>query len=1118
MKLKLLTRLRGALAMAAVALAAVAMAAAQAPYGYVTVSGLNILDSTGNPEANGTITFAPVNNAGTPIGYRAGVGYGAVLTVTVTSGSGNSCTVNAGGSGYPSAVNVVLAGGGGTGMTVVATVVAGSVTACSFGSDGSGYATAPTARVVGYGQTVITPVQANIVAGAWSMQIADTALTSPLNVCFAVAAVDNVSGAQLLGPGYSCVQPAGSGAAVTGGSAWCTASTVPNGGACNFDAYPPNLAALTVTTTGPAGPAGVAGPTGPAGPPGNCSSTNNIASGCTSATTAQGAATAIVNGNVVEPQQDLTTELPEENVLALGAVGNSSTDDTAAIQSAFPATCGAQHFAVYIPTAPGGSYKITAPVVVNPNCTPRIDFDGPTAALAQATANQDALQISCGTAGNCNTKGFVLNRPAVVYTGTGTTSGAGIRFTGVAPGLSPTPVSVPPATWNGDVASTYDAYSNGFNHGIEIDGWGNIKFYNPAIGATPTASAAQAISAGSCTGAGSGNCSVTVTSAAGYTTGSNLYITGASPTALPSFSSSPNLLDSPFGLLSIGAFAGGTVTGTVGQTCLVGSFINPTITGGAATVTLTANVTGAALTFANSNSVTVTNAGIALQGGGSAGTLSNGTASCTGTVFAYAPTIGQIPFIVTGASGNVITFTNPLVTTALTYATGGTNLPTAHAASPGSLLYITGTATNDVYIQGFNANCGGGVLSDVTAAIEWTAGGNSAVFDGGDYGNCDYLVLGQVANSATIGFGDVERQAGRYLQANGGGPYNVTLRNPVTAVSGPGSPIVSNGATGTLKGPHGFGGSTAAITANNCYLWTYTDAGDECTETTYGQTSSGQNPFGPMNYPSVIPTFSSAARDFLFWGADRMSAATGDILFVYRNISGSLTLDQLLFANSPFMSNPTMTGTATIATASITSATIATLAATGATFGSLTITGACSGCTTTPNATMIAQLNAPVNCTNCGASPGTQVASLTIPAGTLDANGLLHFTVYQSACVASATPDAACTAANTAPCELDLFISATNTGTSYHLASAGGTTGKEINFEIDVQALGATNSENINLTSINYASSAVAGAFAVQNPANINFANTQYLNIFLVDSTTGDRCVVPQANIKHWVG
>ncbi len=119
--------------------------------------------------------------------------------------------------------------------------------------------------VVGSGQVGPDPWTATVTNGAFYIQVPDSAETSPLNVCYSVTITDNVTGNVQSGPGYGCVQPAGSGTAVTGGSAWCAAQTSTAGGTCNFDTYPPNLAALVVTQQGPTGPAGAAGAAGATG-------------------------------------------------------------------------------------------------------------------------------------------------------------------------------------------------------------------------------------------------------------------------------------------------------------------------------------------------------------------------------------------------------------------------------------------------------------------------------------------------------------------------------------------------------------------------------------------------------------------------------------------------------------------------------------------------------------------------------------------------------------------------------------------------------------------------------------------------------------------------------------
>jgi hypothetical protein len=110
-------------------------------------------------------------------------------------------------------------------------------------------------RVNGKGQAITTPVSTLVTNGAFSIQLADTAQTAPDNVCYAVTIWNKTTGKQILGTGYGCVQPAGSGVAVTSSNAWCTAATPTVGGICNFDNYTPNLAALVTVQTGPVSPA-----------------------------------------------------------------------------------------------------------------------------------------------------------------------------------------------------------------------------------------------------------------------------------------------------------------------------------------------------------------------------------------------------------------------------------------------------------------------------------------------------------------------------------------------------------------------------------------------------------------------------------------------------------------------------------------------------------------------------------------------------------------------------------------------------------------------------------------------------------------------------------------------
>jgi len=82
------------------------------------------------------------------------------------------------------------------------------------------------------GQVVDQPVSATVASGVFTVQLADTTLTEPVNVGYLVTCVDNVTGNQLLGAGY-IIQPSG--------SSW------------SFDSFIPNVGALATLQTGPAG-------------------------------------------------------------------------------------------------------------------------------------------------------------------------------------------------------------------------------------------------------------------------------------------------------------------------------------------------------------------------------------------------------------------------------------------------------------------------------------------------------------------------------------------------------------------------------------------------------------------------------------------------------------------------------------------------------------------------------------------------------------------------------------------------------------------------------------------------------------------------------------------------
>jgi hypothetical protein len=93
-------------------------------------------------------------------------------------------------------------------------------------------------RAPGGGQVILQPVSATVTLGAFSIELPDTTLTNPANICF-TASLSTAKGSGL-GPGYSCVQPH---YAATGSTDWCQA------GVCDFDDYTPSLPTTALAQT-----------------------------------------------------------------------------------------------------------------------------------------------------------------------------------------------------------------------------------------------------------------------------------------------------------------------------------------------------------------------------------------------------------------------------------------------------------------------------------------------------------------------------------------------------------------------------------------------------------------------------------------------------------------------------------------------------------------------------------------------------------------------------------------------------------------------------------------------------------------------------------------------------
>jgi len=88
-------------------------------------------------------------------------------------------------------------------------------------------------RMPGGGTATNAPILAQAAAGAFSVVLPDTTLTSPANICFAMS----MYGGKAI-PGYQCLQPH---VTPANGSDWCQS------GGCDLDNYAPNLAPPAAT-------------------------------------------------------------------------------------------------------------------------------------------------------------------------------------------------------------------------------------------------------------------------------------------------------------------------------------------------------------------------------------------------------------------------------------------------------------------------------------------------------------------------------------------------------------------------------------------------------------------------------------------------------------------------------------------------------------------------------------------------------------------------------------------------------------------------------------------------------------------------------------------------------
>ena len=549
------------------------------------------------------------------------------------------------------------------------------------------------------------------------------------------------------------------------------------------------------------------------------------------------------------PVSDVTSR-----TFAGGADPTCTNDSTAAILAAEAnaETVGGE---LYFPGVNGsgtGCYLISRTITIDPDKVHIVKGDGHNSRIFMTAANTPAFVISSpgnfGNQGSPGNLGFFLEHLVIGDESNTNNSAAAITFTGS--------YSSPELAY-GDQAKLTDVWTIGWNHGVINNGWGSVSASRVVLSARASASGSRSVTAGGCTGSGVGNCSVTLSTLAAV--GSGLPVNTSNPFYLTGLN--PSNMNSYYGLISIIQATGGVVTGTTGQTCTIsawnlGSFqsgYNATVT-----ITLASAVVANPLTIANVGSITVNSPGIILTnsdaGAPHSGTLASGTATCSGTAGVSGVIADALPLAITGIVGNVVTYTDPLVTTAETLSTGGSFLPQAQTSFPGSGYYITGNANNSMNLTGgINLDCGQGIGPFWTAGV-MIEGLGAGEFDFADIDGCNDAVLIMSAFSGQFTFNDVEGLQHSMLDMYGGIQQVVNFASPGLSMSGSlASPIMGSGGALFVQNIYGpFANQTGPIvTAGTCVNVVFVPAnpGDTCQETGHNQTGIG--PFGNQKYSNA---------------------------------------------------------------------------------------------------------------------------------------------------------------------------------------------------------------------------------------------------------------------------
>jgi hypothetical protein len=595
--------------------------------------------------------------------------------------------------------------------------------------------------------------------------------------------------------------------------------------------------------------------------------------------------------NIAAFTNSTTSQVPEANVMspAYGAKGDCTTDDTSAIQAAFPSTCsGDLGYPVYFPPPPGGCYKISNTININPTCTPHVRGDGFVSQIDQTAVNKPIFTVACAT--QCEVGPYTIDHLNFVEA-TGTTNGAdAVLVTG------PYPAS---GAWNGDHFYLTNSQITGFKNGVRINGWANSTL-DYVHRANPYTTGAVAVTAGSST---STTTTLTVASVpAGVTTGSSVWVLGAEPAGY----------NSPIGIES-GYFrtGSGTYTGAAGQTCVLSNFGN---NGGNLTSTATVALTGTN-TIANGTPLVITNPGVVLDGGYYNAVLSSGTATCSGVAFVTID-VGPAPYTVTAVSGLNITMNNANNPGAFVSSSAA-----LMSAQPGYGLVTEGPSGNSMHIR-LNEECSPDTFPYNAGAVALNQVGIGVNIEEGDVDGCYSDLMANNANGVTLIMDDIEGSTGPWVTDWGGANVIVISDGGAQSYAPLASPFQVNGATLTIIGMNPLSGLSAPlVTANHCYyVRTYSPLGtgaltspgenETCLETSHGQVSMlGTLPAYPTNSPGTVPPAPTTyARGALALGLD-YTGTLDDQLYFYRQHTGTVIRDTLVPATSPTVSNLTDTGT-----------------------------------------------------------------------------------------------------------------------------------------------------------------------------------------------------------------